>query len=190
VCTGHVRWANGATVNCANGRLWWTVKSAQCRSQKSELRSQNTPNCPVCQRTVRCSKRTKDFNGQMLQTPTVYWRGRHRLVNSVMFGAPLDCPVCPSTATAGIVVGAINTPQPPPFKPSKFYELHIQYKSKSIHSKTHSKDQILSKPQIQLNCLMTWERVFCVSLLLLLLGLLYSSDSKLIKCFVKLARDT
>jgi hypothetical protein len=27
-----------------------------------------------------------------------------------MSGAPPDCPVCPSTATAGIMVGAINTP--------------------------------------------------------------------------------
>jgi hypothetical protein len=40
----------------------------------------------------------------------------------------------PSTATARLVVGAINTPQPPPFKPSKFSKLNIQYKSKSIHS--------------------------------------------------------
>jgi hypothetical protein len=46
-------------------------------------------------------------------------------------------------------------PQPPPFKQSKFSELHIQYKRKSIYSKTHSKDQILSKPQNQLNCLVT-----------------------------------
>jgi hypothetical protein len=41
----------------------------------------------------------------------------------------------PSIATPRIVVGAINTPQPPPFKLSKFSELHIQYKSKGKHSK-------------------------------------------------------
>jgi hypothetical protein len=76
----------------------------------------------VCHRTVRCRKRTKDFNSQPLQTPTVCLRGMHRTVNSVMSGAPPDYPVCPSTPTAGIVVGAINTPQPPPFKPSKFSE--------------------------------------------------------------------
>jgi hypothetical protein len=63
--------------------------------------------------------------------------------------------VWPSTATAGIVVGGYKYPQPPPFKSSKFSELHNQYKSKSIHSKTHKKDQILSKPQNQLNCLVT-----------------------------------
>jgi hypothetical protein len=31
-------------------------------------------------------------------------------MNNDVSGAPLDCPVCPSTTTAGIVVGAINTP--------------------------------------------------------------------------------
>jgi hypothetical protein len=41
----------------------------------------------------------------------------------------------PSTTTARIVVGAINTSQPPPFKPSKPPTLHIQYKSKDKHSK-------------------------------------------------------
>jgi hypothetical protein len=43
--------------------------------------------------TVRCCKRTKDFNGQQLQTPT-----HHRTMNSVVSGAPPDRPVCPSTA--------------------------------------------------------------------------------------------
>jgi hypothetical protein len=118
-----------------NGRLRWTVNSGKRRSQKSELRSQNTPNCLVCHRTVLCRKRTKDFNGQPLQTPMVCWCGTHRTMNTVMSGAPPDCPVCPSTATAGIVVGAINTPQPPPFKTSKPPTLLIQYKSKGKHFK-------------------------------------------------------
>jgi hypothetical protein len=61
----------------------------------------------------------------------------------------------PSTTTTRIVVGAINTPQPPPFKSSKFYELNIQYKSKRLHSKTQPIDQILSKHPNQLNCLVT-----------------------------------
>jgi hypothetical protein len=91
VCTGHVWWANGATVNCVQRSTMVYSKSEQCASQKLELRSQNAPDCPVCHRTVRCCKRTRDFNGQLLQTPTVYWRGRHRTVNSVMSGAPPDC---------------------------------------------------------------------------------------------------
>jgi hypothetical protein len=63
-----------------------------------------------------------------------------------MFGVPPDSeqyPVqcttglsgVPSTATARIVVGAINTLQPAPFKSSKFSELHIHCKSKGKHSK-------------------------------------------------------
>jgi hypothetical protein len=77
----------------------------------------------VCHRTVRCCKRTKDFNGQTLQTPTVGSRGKHQTMNSVMSGAPPDYPVCPSTAPARIVVGAINTPNHhhsshPSFRPS------------------------------------------------------------------------
>jgi hypothetical protein len=96
----------------------------------------------------------------------------------------------PSTATTRIVVGAINTHQLPPFKSSKFSELNTQYKSKRLHSKTHSIDQILFKPPNQLNRLVTWERVFCVLLLLLLLGLLSPSHSYFSKYFVKLARDT
>jgi hypothetical protein len=73
----------------------------------------------------------------------------------------------PLTTTTRIMVGAINTSQPPPFKSSKFSELHIQYKSKRLHSKTQSIEQILSKPPNQLNCLVTWERgcfvFFCCS---------------------------
>jgi hypothetical protein len=80
----------------------------------------------------------------------------------------------PSTATARIVVGAINSPQPPPFKPSKFLDLNIQYKSKSLHSKTQSKDQILSMPQNQLNCLVTSDRVFSVSFVALVAWIAFS----------------
>jgi hypothetical protein len=88
-----------------------TVNSAKVRSQNCKVRTHQT---------IRCRKRTKDFNGQPLQTPTVGWRGTHHTVNSDMSGAPPDYLVCPSTAMAGKVVGAINTPQPPSFKPSKF----------------------------------------------------------------------
>jgi hypothetical protein len=57
----------------------------------------------------------------------------------------------PSTATARKMVGGYKYPQPPPFKPSKFSELHIQYKSKDNTSKTQSKYSIPSKLQNQLN---------------------------------------
>jgi hypothetical protein len=49
-----------------------------------------------------------------------------------------------SSPTAVLVVGAINTPQPPLFKTSKHSLLFIQYKSNTQHSKTQIKasDQI------------------------------------------------
>jgi hypothetical protein len=53
--------------------------------------------------------------------------------------------------TARKWLGAINTPQPPHSLASKFSEHPIHCKSKRLHSKTHSIDQILSKPTNQLN---------------------------------------
>jgi hypothetical protein len=95
-------------VNCTQPST--VLTTLQCRSQKSELPSQNAPDCLVCHRTVWCRKTTKDFNGQPLQTPTVVLRSTHQTVNSRVSVAPPDCLVCPSTTTAGIVVGPINTP--------------------------------------------------------------------------------
>jgi hypothetical protein len=73
--------------------------------QKSEysLRCQIAPDCPVPQEDRRLQRSTApNPNGRLT------W---HALtVNNVVSGAPPDCPVCPLTATAGIVVGAINTP--------------------------------------------------------------------------------
>jgi hypothetical protein len=49
-------------------------------------------------------------------------------------GAPPDCLVCPSITKHPTVrkwLEAINTPQPPPSMASKFFEVHIQYKSNS-----------------------------------------------------------
>jgi hypothetical protein len=57
------------TVNFAQ---WSTALTAtQSVAQKSEvsLQRQDTLNCPVCHRIVRCSKRIEDFNDQPLQIP-------------------------------------------------------------------------------------------------------------------------
>jgi hypothetical protein len=71
-----------------------------------------------------------------------------------------QCHVRCTTGLSGVTIDmnsgwGYKYPQPPPFKPSKPPTLLIQYKSKSIHSKTQSKDQILSKLQNQLKCLVT-----------------------------------
>jgi hypothetical protein len=59
--------SNASTVDCVNSK---NVHNAEVRSQSYDIRTHRT--CPVCHRTIRCSKRTKDFNGQPLETPTVY----------------------------------------------------------------------------------------------------------------------
>jgi hypothetical protein len=71
-------------------------------------------------------------------------------------------------------LGVINTPQPPHSLASKCFEFNIQYKSKRLHSKTHSIDQNpLQVPKSTPPLSDLRERVLC-SFALLLLGLPYS----------------
>jgi hypothetical protein len=131
-----------------NGRLRCHMNSEQCASQKSEQRSQNTPDCPVPQEDKRLQRSTAPNPNGLLTWHALDSEQCHVRCTTRLSGVPID--------SNGWNSGwGYKYPQPPPFKPSKFSELHIQYKSKSIHSKTHSKDQILSKPQNQLNCLVT-----------------------------------
>jgi hypothetical protein len=91
-----------------NGRLRDCARSLQYQKLDDSLRQQVTPDCPVCHQTVRCHKKTEDLYGQQFQTPTIDWRGTHLTVNSAVSSAPPDCPMCPSTATAGIVTTTIQ----------------------------------------------------------------------------------
>ena len=141
------------------------VNSARtvCAESEQRQKAHRTVNsdCLVQHRTVWCSTglsgapRSQSSNGRNRQNPNgwVTW-----LAHQTVSGGASDCPVRPSTAALlnGCFGGwGYKYPQPPPFKPSKFLALHIQYKSKNIHFKTQPKDQILSKPQNQLNCLVT-----------------------------------
>jgi hypothetical protein len=73
-------------------------------------------------------------------------------------------------------------PQPPPFKLSKFSALHIQYTIKRSNPLQASKStQLLSDLREGVLCF------FCCSCYL---DCFFPSHSKLLKCFVKLARDT
>jgi hypothetical protein len=74
-------------------------------------------------------------------TVAVRWR-------TGLSGAPIASRIQPTTRSGW---EAINTPQPPHSLLSKCSEHYIQYKSKRLHSKTHSIDQILFKPPNQLN---------------------------------------
>jgi hypothetical protein len=174
VCTGHVRWGNGATVNCvqrstAMSDEQWTVRKIKVRATKSEHTGLSSvpPDCLVPQEDEGLQRSTAPNPNDLLT-----WQALDNEQCHVRCTTRLS--VVPSTTTARIVVGAINTPQPPPFKQSKFSKLHIQHKSKNIHSKAHPKDQILSKPQNQLNCLVTWERVFFVSFVPLVAWIAFS----------------
>jgi hypothetical protein len=67
VCTGHVRWANGATTiwhqrSIAESEQWWTVHD---RSWSREVRAHRT-----WHRTVLCNYRTRVPTVNSLQTPT------------------------------------------------------------------------------------------------------------------------
>jgi ferredoxin len=131
-----------------NSRLRCQINSAQYRSQMAGCEVRTHQTCPV------------KLHDKELQRSTAPNPNRQ-----LTWHAPdtEQCPVrcttrlsgAPSIATTRIVIGAINTPQPPPFKSSKFSELHIHCKSKILHSKTQSIDQILSKSPNQLNCLVT-----------------------------------
>jgi hypothetical protein len=59
----------------ANGRLC-TATMLNSVATKVEHRSQRSPDCPVWHRAVRCSKRTRRSNGQLLQmlTDALTWR--------------------------------------------------------------------------------------------------------------------
>jgi hypothetical protein len=66
-------------------------------------------------------------------------------MNSAVFGAPVDCPVCPSTKTAGIVVGAINTPNHHHSSHPSIATSPFNTRAKEYTPKTQSKHQLLSK---------------------------------------------
>jgi hypothetical protein len=103
VCTGLVRWANGAKVRCANVRLQWTVKahSAEVKSQSCEVRTHQT--CPVQQEDKRL---------QLSNAPNPNGLLTWQAPGSEQY--PVRCTTglsgVTSTATARTMDGAINTP--------------------------------------------------------------------------------
>jgi hypothetical protein len=82
------------------------------------------------------------------------------------------------------VVGGYKYPQPPHLKSSKFSEHPIHCKSKRLHSKTHSIDQILSKPPNQLNSVRDLrEGVLCSFVALVAwIGLFFSHPYSQVLC--------
>jgi hypothetical protein len=144
-----VRWGNGATINFTNGRLH---NSLTIRSQSQSAKSKRTR-----QRTATVNSSKPQQSADMARTGqwTVPCLMHHRTAWCTHRQQ--------SQPTARKWLEAINTPQPPPFKSSKLLTLLIQYKSKEYTPKTQSRHSILSKLQNQIKCLVTWERVFCIS---------------------------
>jgi hypothetical protein len=75
-------------------------------------------------------------------------------------GTP-DCPVRPSTdslPTTILMVGAINTPQPPHFKASKFSAIAFNTRALYFTPRHKTRDQILSQVWNHSKQLVTSER--------------------------------
>ena len=87
-------------------------------------------------------------------------------------------------------LGAINTPNHHNLWHPSFSEITFNTRASAFTPRHISKDQTLSKTRIQLKHLVTCERVCSCSFALLLLGLPFSFPIIILKCFVKLARDT
>jgi hypothetical protein len=133
----------------SNGQLRPTVNYTTACAVYSTKTQKTVCDDRSYRRTVRCRKKTEDLNGKQLQTPTVGSRGTHQTMNSGVSGAPPDCPVWPSTTTAGIVVGAINTPNQHHSSHPSIPTSSFNTRAKEYNPKTQSKHQILSKLQNQ-----------------------------------------
>jgi hypothetical protein len=111
--------------------------------------------------TVRCgtglsgAPRSQSSNGRNRQNPNgwVTWLA-HRTVRCAHRQTTFP--------TVGLVIGAINTPQPPPLQESKFFQTShsIQELVQSIQDTIQS-NQSLSKSQIHSKQIVTREREFC-----------------------------
>jgi hypothetical protein len=113
--------------NSYRNNEWCATACAESEQAQKTHQTVNS-DCPVHHRTVRwptCQKlQRSNPNGW------VTWLA-HRTVRCALRQQ--------SSPTAILVVGAINTPQPPLFKASKHSLLLIQYKSNTQHSKTQIK---------------------------------------------------
>jgi hypothetical protein len=143
----------------------WTVCKSEVRTAKSKRTELSgvPPDCPVCHQTVRCRKRIKDFNGQPLQTPTVYWRGTHHTVRCAHRQQRLG-----SGWRLQIPINHLHSSHP------SF--LNFTFNTRAIAYTPRHNQKIKSSPSLKINSIAKWlERGYLV--FLLLLGLLFPSHS-------------
>jgi hypothetical protein len=103
--------------------------------------------CPVHHRTVRWSQLSEFQRSN--PNGWVTWMA-HRTVRCAHRQT--------ASPTAILVVGAINTPQPPHFKASKFSNIAFNTRALDFTLRHKTKDQILSKSQSHSKDLVACER--------------------------------
>jgi hypothetical protein len=145
----------------------WIVKGEQCAvragSQNASDMSGVPLDCPVQLEDKRLQRSTAP-------NPTVCWRGRHRTVRCARRHQ--------SQPMARKWLEAINTPKPPPFKSSKFSELHIHCKIKGRHSKdTFKAFNPLKAPKSTLLLRDLWEDHLCFFVALVAWIIFYNKHS-------------
>jgi hypothetical protein len=132
-----------ATVD-SNGNLKSATARGYCAqslSRHQKVHQTVNSTCPVHHRTVWWPRLSELQRSNL----TVGWRGWRTG----------QCPVAHRTVrcanrqiaspTAILVVGAINTPPTTTLQGIQVFNHCIQYKSSRLHSKTHTRDQILSQ---------------------------------------------
>jgi hypothetical protein len=146
----HDQWSTSPTIDChrdCHHQKQSEVRNGQQQSGHPRL-SGVPPDCPVRHRgrMIHWSTSTNANNWETWQAPDNE--------QCQIRCAPV-CPVRPSIesccfcSTAINVVGAINTPQPPPFSTSKHSINPHSIQEQGIHSKTHSKLPISSSATIK-----------------------------------------
>jgi hypothetical protein len=159
-----VRCANGAT---ATSRQRSSAEGIKCATVRARVRAEPDgapdteqclsgapPDCPVAQKTKAPMvgiQRPGDVAGA---PDSVRWR-------TGSSGAPCNSSL---HQTASLVVGAINTPNHPPFIASKFS--HFLHLTRAIAFNTRHTKEIKSSPSTKIipNQIVTSERVTCVHL--------------------------
>jgi hypothetical protein len=138
-----------ATVD-SNGNLKSATVRGQCaqsQSRRQKVHRTVNSNCPVHHRTVRWSQLSElqrsNPNGWVTWLAHRAVRCAHRQTAS---------------PTAILVVGAINTPQPPHFKASKILAIAFNTRALDFTPRHKTKDQILSKSQTHSKDLVDCER--------------------------------
>jgi hypothetical protein len=126
-------------IKCATVRA--CGRRSQSRRQKAHRIVYRT--CPVHHRTVRWPHKSElqrsNPNGRVTWLAHRTVSGAHQTVRCAMRHQP------PPTAT--LVVGAINTPNHPPFIASKFSDFKPHTRAIAFNTRHNQRDQILSQVQ-------------------------------------------